>query len=333
MVHDRDNPNLYEGRNVFQSARRQAFWHDFINLLRGKSTELLNFDDIKARLRLREESYRGIQNIPVDRIVGSVGRYQDFTANFLPRKSTNPDRWSRVYAVVNSLEGVPPIEVYKVDDVYFVRDGNHRVSVARQVGAKTIEAHVTELPTSVDLEPGMSLEDIEQKTGYAAFLEETDLPETRPQHQSLELSEPSRYPELLGHIHLHRSFLEQIRKQAVDLKEAAADWYDNVYRPAVALVRKHGLLEQMPDRTEADLFLWMVDHLREVREEFGDEAESRSFSDAAVDFLTERHLPIPKELLVEKDKSVLLTKTQVLRAVEIARKREKKAAEGDPTAE
>jgi hypothetical protein len=333
MVSNREDPNLYEGRSVFQNARRQAFWHDFLNLLRGKSTELLNFDDIKARLRLREESYRGIQNIPVDRIVGSVGRYQDFTANFLPRKSTNQDRWSRVYAVVNSMEGVPPIEVYKVDDVYFVRDGNHRVSVARQVGAKTIEAHVTELPTNVDLEPGMSLEEIEQKTGYAAFLEETNLSETRPKHQSLELSEPSRYPELLGHIHLHRSFLEQVRKREVDLEEAAADWYDNVYRPALALVRKHELLDHLPERTEADLFLWMVDHLRDVREEFGEAAESRSFSDAAVDFLTERRLPIPKELLVEPDSSVLLTKTQVLRAVEIARKREKKAHDGDLTAE
>lgn len=333
MASDHDNPGLYEGRSVYQNARRQAFWHDFMNLLRGKSTELLNFDDIKARLRLREESYRGIQNIPVDRIVGSVGRYKDFTANFLPRKNTNQDRWSRVYAVVNSLEGVPPIEVYKVDDIYFVRDGNHRVSVARQVGAKTIEAHVTELPTSVDLEPGMSLEEIEQKTGYAAFLEETNLPETRPQHQPLELSEPSRYPELLGHIYLHRSFLEQLRKHPINLEEAAADWYDNVYRPAVELVRKHDLLDHTEDRTETDLFLWMVDHLREVREEFGDEAESRSFSDAAVDFLTERRIPIPKELLVEKDRSVLLTKTQVLRAVEIARKREKRSGEGDPTAE
>lgn len=333
MPEDRDNPNLTEGRNVYQSARRQAFWHDFVNLLRGKSTELLNFDDIKARLRLREESYRGIQNIPVDRIVGSVGRYQDFTANFLPRKSTNQDRWSRVYAVVNGMEGVPPIEVYKVDDVYFVRDGNHRVSVARQIGSKTIEAHVTELPTSVDLEPGMSPEEIEQKTGYAAFLEETNLSETRPKHQSLELSEPSRYPELLGHIYLHRSFLEQLRKREVTIEDAAADWYDNVYRPAVALVRKHGLLEHVEDRTETDLFLWMVDHLRDVREAFGEEAEARSFSDAAVDFLTERRLPIPKELLVQNDSSVLLTKTQVLRAVEIARMREKHATEDDPTAE
>ena len=88
-------------------------------------------------------------------VVG-VGRYRDFTASFLPKNAKMQDRWSRVYAQANSMQGMPPIELYKIDDVYFVRDGNHRVSVARQMGQKSIEAHVTELPTPIDLEPGMS---------------------------------------------------------------------------------------------------------------------------------------------------------------------------------
>src|SRR5512147_2510047 len=125
--------NYLEGVSKFQNARMRAFWLEMINHLRGQSTELLSFDDIKARLRLREESYKGLQDVPLDQIVGSVGRYRDFTSNFLPRRSTSPSRWSRVYAQVNSMEGVPPIELYKVGDVYFVRDGNHRVSVARQL--------------------------------------------------------------------------------------------------------------------------------------------------------------------------------------------------------
>jgi hypothetical protein len=321
--------NYSEGLNVFQGARRQAFWQDMLSLLRGQSTELLSFDDIKARLRLREESYKGLQNVPLDQIVGSVGRYRDFTSNFLPRKSTSPGRWSRVYAQVNSMEGVPPIELYKVGDVYFVRDGNHRVSVARQVGAKTIEAHVTELPTSIEIEPGMSPKELDAAAAYAAFLEETGFERTRPHHQSMKVSEVSRYGEMLGHIHLHQQVLEKARGSAIPLEEAAADWYDNVFRPAVTLIRKYGILEHYSNRTEADLYMWMVDHLREVRDALGDKADARSFSDALVDFLHERHIPIPKELLIEDDPSVILSRTQVMRAIKARKEQEQRDADGE----
>ncbi len=317
--------NYAEGLNAFQSARRQAFWQDMLSHLRGKSAELLSFDDIKTRLRLREESYKGLQDVPLDRIVGSVGRYRDFTTNFLPKTSDMQERWSRVYAQVSSMEGVPPVELYKIDDVYFVRDGNHRVSVARQIGAKTIHAHVTELPTSIDLEPGMSPEELDAAAAYAAFLEESGLSRTRTHHQSLTLSEPSRYAELLGHIYLHQRFLEHERGQPVALDEAAADWYDNVYRPAVTLIRKYNALEHSQERTETDLYLWLVDHLREVRSLLGDEGTARSFSDALIDYLTERGKQVPEELLTEDDDSVIVSKTQIMRAVE-AKKREEETA-------
>lgn len=334
MADDSGFSNYYtEGINVFQNARRQAFIQELMGLMRGQSAELLSFDDIKARLRLREESYKGLQNVPVDKIVGSVGRYRDFTSNFLPRGSTSRDRWSRVYAQVNSLEGTPPVELYQVGDVYFVRDGNHRVSVAKQLNNKTIEAHVTELPTSIKIEPGMSLKDLDKAGSYAAFLEETSLETTRPHHQSLELSEASRYSDLLGHIYLHKRVLEHRTGKSIAIEEAAADWYDNVFRPAVTLIRKYEILEHMPERTEADLFLWLIDHLREVRDELGEQAESRTFSDAVVDFLTERHIPVPKDLLMEKDESVILSKTQVMRAVQQGKVREAAKNGDDPTAE
>jgi hypothetical protein len=314
--------NYAEGINAFQSARRRAFWQEMLNHLRGKSAELLSFDEIKTRLRLREESYRGLQDVPLDRIVGSVGRYRDFTASFLPRNNDLRERWSRVYAQVNSMEGVPPVELYKVDDVYFVRDGNHRVSVARQLGAKTIQAHVTELPTSVNLEPGMSPEELDAAAAYAAFLEESGLRRTRVHHQSLQVSVPSRYAELLGHIYLHQRFLEHERGQPVSLEDAAADWYDNVYRPAVTLIRKYNALEHAPGRTEADLYLWLVDHLREVRTLYGEEAPTRSFSEALIDYLTEQGKHVPEELLIEEDDSVIVDKSQIMKAVEAKKQEE-----------
>lgn len=305
-----------DGINAFQNARRKAFWQEIMSLLRGQSTELLSFDDIKTRLRLRQESYRGLQEVPLDRIVGSVGRYKDFTSTFLPKTSEMQERWSRVYAKIHSMEGVPAVELYKVDDIYFVRDGNHRVSVARQLGAKTIEAHVTELPTLVDLEPGMTEEELDAAAAHAAFLEETGLGRNRPHRQPIILSETSRYHDLLGHVYLHAAVLESQRGQGVTIEEAANDWYDQVYRPAVTLIRKYEILEKFPDRTEADLYLWLVDHLREVREEFGDEAKSRTFSQALTDFLDKHRIPIPGELLKEDDDSVILSRTQIMKAVQ-----------------
>ncbi|MCB9451114.1 MAG: hypothetical protein H6672_06720 [Anaerolineaceae bacterium] len=309
--------NYADGIAAFQNARRKAFWEDIMNLLRGKSPELLSFDDIKTRLRLRQESYRGLQNVPLDRIVGSVGRYRDFSSTFLPKGSESQERWSRVYAKIHSMEGVPPIELYQVDDVYFVRDGNHRVSVARQLGAKTIEAHVTELPTAVNLEPGMTKEDLDAAATHAAFLEETGLGRSRPHRQSIKLSEVSLYPDLLGHVYLHKAVMEREEGEAVPIERAAVDWYDRVYRPAVTLIRKYGILEKFPDRTEADLYLWLIDHLREMRETYGDEAAVRTFSGALADFMEQHSVPVPDSLLKEDDDSVIISRSQIMKAVRV----------------
>ncbi|MCU0513847.1 MAG: hypothetical protein MUE40_14910 [Anaerolineae bacterium] len=313
--------NYMEGMSQFSAARSRAFFEELLNLLRGKSAELLSFEDVRARLRLREESYKGLQDIEIAKIRGSVGRYKNFTSTFLPKGNEMRERWSRVYAKINSMEGVPPIEVYKVGDVYFVRDGNHRVSIARQMGASHIQAHVTELPTSIEITPETTLHDLDEAAAYAAFLDETGLRQTRPHHQAIDLSEPSRYPELLGHIYLHAQVMEHLRGEPVPLNDAAANWYDNVFRPAITLIRKHEVLRRSGDerRTEADLYLWMVDHLREIRQQFGGEARARKFSDALVDYLAQRKIPIPRDLLAEDDDSVILSRTQIMRAVDAKR--------------
>ncbi len=325
MAEDRSFTHSYiEGVNKFQNIRTKAFFSEMMSLLRGQSAELLSFDDVKARLRLREESYKGLQDIPLDKIVGSVGRHRDFTGQFLPKTNGMKDRWSRVYAKMNSLEGVPPIEVYQVDDVYFVRDGNHRVSVAREIESKTIQAHVTELPTSVDLEPGMTLEDLDAAASYVIFLDETGLKKTRPIHQSMKLSDPSGYAELMGHIYLHGQVMETLTGKPVRTEDAAADWYDNIYRPAVTLIRKHNVLDRTGENkkhTEADLYIWMVDHLRDIRRHHGNDNPARKFSHALVDYLTEKKIAIPRELLDEKDDTVVLSKTQVMKAVDDVNKK------------
>lgn len=315
--------NYIEGVSKFQGARSKAFWQEILSLVTRQPNQLMNFDEVRARFNLHEEHYKGIHDVPLDKIVGSVGRYKDFTSTFLPKSNVMRERWSRVYAVANSLQGPPPIELYKVGDAYFVRDGNHRVSVARQLGAQTIEAHVTELPTSVPLRPGMTDQEMESAETYADFLEETGLKRVRPNHESIELTIPARYHELMGHIFMHQRVMEQLEGSAVTTEAVTADWYDNVYRPAVELIRKHNVLElckgSKTTRTEGDLYLWLMDHLLDVRRQYGEEAQTRKFSEALKDYLHEEQVEVPEELHAEDDKSVMLTRTQVMNAISAKR--------------
>lgn len=311
MPDDINSNEMMQGVSAFQSARMRAFWQDIFGLIRGKPAELLSFEDIRARLRLREENYQGLQDIPLEQVVGSVGRYREFTSNFLPRRNKMQERWSRVYSLASGMTGLPPIEVYKIGNAYFVRDGNHRVSVARQLGAKTIQAHVIELPTSISLKPGMTVNELDAIAAQAEFLDMTRLSNLRPHHVPVTLSEPSRYDDLLGHIHLHQSVIEATDGKPVTLEEAAAHWYDNVYRPAVSLIRKYDVLSHVQGRTEGDLYLWMVDHLREVKEQLGADAAARSFSDALVDYLAKKHIPVPRDLLKENDDSVTIARADL----------------------
>lgn len=129
----------------FRRARQQAVMRDLIGRLTGQTSDLLSFEDVRQKLHIGFGSKRELRDIPIDAIVGSVGRYSDFTRDFLPRNQSARERWMGVKHAVESMGGVPPIEVYQVGDAYFVLDGNHRVSVARQQGASHIQAYVTVL--------------------------------------------------------------------------------------------------------------------------------------------------------------------------------------------
>lgn len=284
-----------EGLAAFGRAKRIAFFHEIIGHIRGKPTELLSFEDIRARLRLNVENYRGIQDVPLNQIVGSVGRYHEFTRHFLPKRAAMEDRWSRVYAQALALEGLPPIELYKVDDVYFVRDGNHRVSVARQLGAATIQAEVIELPTPIGFRPGLTAEEIDATACYAEFLNQmrSIFPYLPP--GTFKLTHPTAYNDLLGHIRLYQC-VEDCASE-ISLQQAAANWYTSVYTPVVESIRKYGILEQVcPNSTETDLYLWVTEHLRECEKELMIQPEP--LNDFLVNFLRENSIPMPAECYI-----------------------------------
>ncbi len=284
-------------REYWSQARRRAFLERVYSTLglSKRPASLLSFEEVQERLRLTQSAYRGLQQVPLDQIVGSVGRYNDFTRTFLPLIEGDSYRWRRV-AELQFEMGLPPIELYKVGDAYFVKDGNHRVSVARQFGAKTIEAYVWEYETPVGgLPADAEVDDLIVKAEYRAFLDRTRLDLTRPE-QNIVLTEPGMYPELEVEIELYRQNLERIDGEPRSYPDAAALWYDLVYTLVVDVIAESGVLEMFPGRTEADLYVWVMRHRRELAERYGEHVSVRD----AVQRLVERQQrPGPVERVMQ----------------------------------
>ena len=263
----------------FHRARRQAALEKILGYFTGESLDLLSYEEVRRHLRPSGQIERGLQEIPLAAIVGSVGRYRDFTRTFLPRHDADATRWAQV-KVAHLTQGVPPITVYQIGDVYFVQDGNHRVSVARQLGNNTIEAYVTEMKTSVPLGPEVEPDDLILKAEYADFLAETRLDVSRPQ-ADLSLTSPGRYPLILEHIAVHRYYMGLEQQRDIPYEEAVSHWYDVVYLPIVQLMTEYGLLQDFPARTEADLYVWLAQHRAEIEAEWDEIVQP----DMAVDHL------------------------------------------------
>lgn len=268
----------------FQRARQQAALEAILARLTGRSVDLLSYDEVRQMLGAREASVQELKEIPIDAIVGSVGRYQDFTRSFLPKHDSDGDRWARVYVAVDGQRGLPPIEAYQLGDVYFVRDGHHRVSVARQLGAQEVQAYVTPVISKVPLGPEADLSDVLLKANYAAFLERTHLDRTRPQ-AVLRLTAPGAYDVLEEHIRVHRYFMGLEQEREISLEEAASHWHDHVYLPVVRVIRQQAILRDFPERTETDLYLWLTEHRAALEAELGWDVELET---AAADLATRR---------------------------------------------
>lgn len=276
----------------FHRAHRQAALETLVARLSGQSADLLSYDEIVGKLRVTGQSPAGLQQIPVAAIVGSVGRYQDFTRTFLPRLESDEDRWVAVGSAAPVVGDLPPIDVYKVGDAYFVLDGNHRVSIARRQGVDYIDAQVTEVRTRAPLPPGAKPDGLIIAAEYAAFLEYTRLDVTRP-GIDLSVSVPGQYRHLENHIEAHRFELEADSETEMPLDEAAAHWYDEAYLPLVHAIREQGILRYFLDRTETDFFVWLARHRVELQRQLGwaispDVTVSRLLSRAAATERTAR---------------------------------------------
>lgn len=256
----------------FSLARRRADWERW----RGQEERLLPFEAIRATLKQQNPMYRGIQQISLAQIVGSVGRYNEFNRHFLPLNDSLRERWIRVETLAASGHGWPPIETYQVGNVYFVRDGNHRAAVSRQMGNETIEAHVWMFPSEVEIVPTDSLDVMLIRFGERYFMDKTALDRLRPDH-TIRLTTPGRYTELLAQIeHLHQ-LLQVIDERPVSDEEAVTAWYDIIYLPTVQIISESGLLETFPGRSESDLFVWLSIHRDQLGQDYDNLADLAGF--------------------------------------------------------
>jgi hypothetical protein len=257
----------------FQSARQRAAVQEILARFTGKSNQLLSYEEVAEKLRLRARIERGLQQIPLDAIVGSVGRNTEFTRTFLPRRAGDQERWANVKAAMESGENMPPIEVYKVGEVYFVVDGNHRVSVARQEKFTTIEARVIEFKTDIHLTPDIQPDDLIIKAEYVEFLDATRITDLRP-NVDLNVTSPNQYQKLMEEICVQECLLEKERKTGIPFQDAVQAWYDNLYIPLAEAIRDRGLLHWFPGRTITDLYIWISENRAALEKESGWEIQS-----------------------------------------------------------
>jgi hypothetical protein len=287
-------------RSTFRKARRQEAYRRLSQVAgRREQRPLLSLDEVSKRLRAFEQTYVGIRPIPVDAIVGTVSRVDDFDRDFLPKRSKIQERWETVEE--SYPEGdFPPIVVYELDGRYFVVDGHHRVAIAKQLGTEFIDAEITQLRSSSPLPPDADIGSIIMTEQQRRFMEESGLVRARPEAR-IEFSRPQGYIELLEHIKIHGYHLMMERGQLLSVEEIAGDWHDRVYVPTVEAIHREGLQEMWPKATDADLFLWVSQRRRELFPDRPDELDIERTVKAAKETTPKPKRRVPNPLRRDAD--------------------------------
>ena len=261
----------------FSRARRRAFLRRLGAYLRRDevSNQLLSFDEVRGALGAVDQTYLGMRVVPVADIVGSVGRHRDFDRAFLPSKPSLGGRWKKIDQAMHRAEELPPVSLYKIGDAYFVRDGNHRVSVAYQQGIEMIDAEVVELRSRVPINSTLTARNLLYKLEHRRLLERLPIDEVLPELK-VELSDVADYRRLASQIEAHGFRLSQLWRRYVSPEEALGDWYEHSYKPIATMIREERVLDAFPERTDLDLYLWILRHREQLALEARDESVSPS---------------------------------------------------------
>ena len=257
----------------FARARNKALFNEIQHFLSPEEVSLISLNDVKQLLKPTAETYVGMKIVPIEKIVGSEGRYNDFDNHFFPKSSHLKNRWQHVDEAAIKDIILPPIKVYEISGLYFVRDGNHRVSVAKSRGTEFIDAEVVSLQSEIKLNNPENLQDIikqiinyEKRLFYAetCFGDITD-------YWCLDFTRTGRYDVIYNHILTHKYYMNQGKEEEVSMEDAVLSWFNTVYLPIVTSVRKCHILHKFPKRTLADMYVWIVRYWDSLKHTFGDD--------------------------------------------------------------
>lgn len=207
-----------------------------------------DFNQVRETEKAYETVKRGLATIPLEKIKGSVGRYTDFDQQFRLKGAGAEERLGSLIHAMREGRPLPPISLYQIKDNFYIVDGHHRVTAARELKQSHIQAKILELlPSGETVENRLYLEKID-------FRDKVGIPKV------VDFTEPGQSEYLMEQVTMHQDFLADEGQREVDLKEAGADWYRGIYLPLRTLIKNSGLLRSFPDRTMDDLYLYISTH-------------------------------------------------------------------------
>jgi hypothetical protein len=246
-----------DAQQDFSRARRQRVLARLANRLRGEPSDvnvILPFEEVVAALGRTGERSLGLQTIPLESIVGTVDRSQDFDRSFRPTSGRTRGRWEQLAAEARRGKDFPPISVYRIGELHFVRDGHHRVSVYRALGRTHIDAYVTEVSTRLGADTRIRLTDLPLKGHTRLFDERVPLPP--PLRAQIELTDAWDYGLLAEGVEAWGFRAMQNRGELMTREEVAEAWFRDDYLPVVRMLLDCDLIGE--GETDAEAYMRVV---------------------------------------------------------------------------
>jgi DNA-binding Lrp family transcriptional regulator len=229
-----------------------------------ENSEAKSFDEKQHIEEAYDTKERGIKTVPLDQIIGSVGRYHDFDSEYRPKQHMPSARMQSIKSALKNGKVLPPVKLYQIKNEYYVLDGNHRVAMAKELHWDSIQAKIVEFISSKE-----TICDI-------LYNEKSDFLERTGLLAKLELTEIGQYRRMMDQIVKHRAFMEEEKWTAITLKEASSDWYKTIYLPLVGIIEKANLINAFQKRTISDLYMYVSTHQwgERLEREYGKEIDS-----------------------------------------------------------
>jgi hypothetical protein len=263
-----------DAQNDFLRARRHAAAARVAARLRGEPDDVrmvLPYEEVIDALGFVSERSAGSEVVALDAIVGTVDRDRDFDRSFRPTSGRVRSRWENIAAATRRGEPMPPVDLLRIGEIYFVRDGHHRVSVSRALGRHDIDANVTDVTTRVGAGKKITLADLPFKSHERVFFERVPLPANA--RDEIQLTDPWDYAQLAEHVEAWGFRTSQERHEAISRRETAFQWLENEYRPVVGMLREADLIG---NRTETEAYMRVsAERYRLIRTHRWDEAVIR----------------------------------------------------------